>query len=90
MPYQEAVTIQNEMGLHVRPATAVAELARRYRAAIRIVKGAQRVDAKSCIELLTLAATKGTELVIEADGDDARTAVADLVKLIGSGFDEVV
>lgn len=66
----------------------MASTAREFRARIRIVKGAQEVDAKSCIELLTLAAVQGTELLIRAEGDDAREAVDALANLIESGFSE--
>jgi phosphocarrier protein len=89
MGCEQKVTIANEMGIHVRPATAVAEAARRYRARVVIEKAGQEVDAKSCIELLTLAAVKGSELLIRAEGEDAEEAVADLIRLIESGFGEI-
>lgn len=76
------------MGMHVRPATAVADAARRFAASIQLVKDGQPVDAKSCIELLTLAAVQGTELLVRAKGADAVQAVQVVADLIDSGFGE--
>jgi phosphotransferase system HPr (HPr) family protein len=88
MDAQRLVTIRNKMGMHVRPATALADTARRFSASIQLVKDGQPVDAKSCIELLTLAAVQGTELVVRAHGSDAVQAVQAVADLIDSGFGE--
>jgi len=88
MESEKIVRIRNKMGMHVRPATAVADTARRFAASIQIVKDGQPVDAKSCIELLTLAAVQGTELLVRAQGTDAPSAVDAISKLIDSGFGE--
>lgn len=88
MDFEKQVRIKNQMGLHVRPATAFSKLAQKYRSQIGIFKDGQRVDAKSCIELLTLAAIAGTNLTIKASGEDAQQAVEDLAKLIETGFGE--
>ena len=88
MDFEKQVRIKNQMGLHVRPATAFSKLAQKYRSQIAVFKDGQRVDAKSCIELLTLAAIAGTNLTIKASGEDAREAVEELSKLIETGFGE--
>lgn len=88
MEAQRLVRIRNKMGMHVRPATAVADAARRFSATIQLVKDGQPVDAKSCIELLTLAAVQGTELLVRAQGSDALQAVQAVADLIDSGFGE--
>jgi phosphotransferase system HPr (HPr) family protein len=63
-------------------------MALQYEARIEVVCRNERVDAKSILHLLTLGATKGTELIIEADGHDARQAVESLAQLVESGFVE--
>jgi phosphocarrier protein len=89
MNIEKSVRIRNAMGLHVRPATALSKLAQKYQARIELIKEGQRVDAKSCIDLLTLAAIEGTSLLIQASGSDAQQAVDDVARLIESGFGEV-
>ena len=88
MESEKIVRIRNKMGMHVRPATALADAARKFAASVQIVKDGQPVDAKSCIELLTLAAVEGTELLVRAQGTDAPLAVETIAKLIDSGFGE--
>ncbi len=75
------VTVLNAQGLHARPADMVARLARRYRSQIEIVKGNERVDAKSVLGLLTLGAYQGIQLTLYAQGDDAEEALDALVDL---------
>ena len=55
---------------------------------VTVLRGAQSVDGKSIMQMMMLAATKGTELEIVAEGDDAEKAVASLKKLVEGGFDE--
>ncbi len=75
------VTVANAQGLHARPADLVARTASRYRSRIEIIKGGERVDAKSVLGLLTLGAYRGVELTIYANGDDAEDALDALVDL---------
>lgn len=75
------VTVANAQGLHARPADLVARLANRYRSRIEIVKGNERVDAKSVLGLLTLGAYQGIELTLFASGDDAEEAIQALVEM---------
>jgi phosphotransferase system HPr (HPr) family protein len=88
MEVERQVRIKNGMGLHVRPATSLSKLAQKYQSRVEIIKDGQTVDAKSCIELLTLAAVEGTMLTIRASGEDAQQALEDVFKLIDSGFGE--
>ena len=67
------VTIVNRLGLHARAAAKLVNLAGRFSARIELVTAAKRADAKSIMSVLMLAATKGTELKLDADGDDADT-----------------
>lgn len=85
---ERQVTILNTLGLHVRPSAEFAETAGRYRSAVSVVKDGQAVNAKSSIDLLTLAAVAGTQLVLRAEGEDAREAVDALVRLVETRFGE--
>ncbi len=82
------VTVTNSLGMHARPAERFARLAGQFDAKIEVVKGDYRVEGKSILEVLTLAAEKGTELIIEAAGEDAQAAVDALAKLVESDFAE--
>jgi phosphocarrier protein len=82
------VTIANKLGLHARPAMCFVDAAVAFKASVIVKRAGQEVDGKSIMQMMMLAATKGTELEIVADGDDADAAVAALKKLVESGFDE--
>lgn len=86
--YSRAVTIVNPNGLHARPADKMVRMASQYKSRIEIIKGHERVDGRSIISLLTLAAEQGTELVVQATGDDAQAAVDALAELIANHFHE--
>lgn len=82
------VTIVNKLGLHARPAMEFVDAAVAFAASITVRRDKQEVDGKSIMMMMLLAATKGTELEIIADGDDAEAALAALKKLVDSGFGE--
>lgn len=86
MTAERQVTILNEKGLHVRPATKFAETAARFRSKIDVLKDGDRVNGKSSIDLLTLAAEPGAYLLIRADGEDAQQAVDALSQLVLDKF----
>lgn len=89
MPRSSAkVTIVNKLGLHARPAMCFVDAAMVFDSTVTVLRGAQSVDGKSIMQMMMLAATKGTELEIVAEGDDAEKAVASLKKLVEGGFDE--
>jgi phosphocarrier protein HPr len=83
------VVVINPQGLHARPADLIVKAASRYQSSVEIVKGSERVDAKSILAIFTLAALPGTELIVEADGPDAAEAVNTLCELFERGFDEL-
>lgn len=64
------------------------DAANAFRSAIVVCKGDQRVDGKSIMQMMLLAATRGTELVVEAEGDDAEDACEALRKVVARGFGE--
>lgn len=82
------VTIQNRLGLHARPAMSFVDAAASFDSDIKVRKGDQVVDGKSIMQLMMLAATQGTSLVIRAEGPDADQAVGALRQLIDSKFEE--
>ena len=75
MTLARQVVIQCEDGLHARPAMQFAELVKGFRSSITLVKGKRRVDGKSTLELLTLGVDRGSELLVEVDGDDEQEAM---------------
>ena len=85
------VVIANKLGLHARPAMQFVDLANQFQSNIHVRSlGPEPMDAdgKSVMQMIILAATEGTTLTIEADGDDAEKAVQDLVDLFNSKFGE--
>jgi phosphocarrier protein len=82
------VTIVNRLGLHARPAMCFVDAAMVFASTVTVKRQGQAVDGKSIMQMMMLAATKGTELEIAADGADAEKAVAVLKSLVESGFDE--
>ena len=82
------VVIGNQLGLHARPAMSFVDTANGFTADVRVKKGSQSVDGKSIMQMMMLAATQGTQLRIEAEGDDAEDAIAALCELVESNFGE--
>lgn len=82
------VTIVNRLGLHARPAMAFVDTASKYASSVRVRKGDDEVDGKSIMEIMMLAATRGTELELILDGEDAQPCADELTALVARGFDE--
>jgi phosphotransferase system HPr (HPr) family protein len=80
------VTVKNPQGLHLRPIERFAKLANTFEAQIEVINDSLRADGKSVLHILTLGATQGTNLVIEAAGPDAEAALQALVKLVENDF----
>jgi phosphotransferase system HPr (HPr) family protein len=78
------VVIANPDGLHMRPATAFAELAKRYQSAVTVHKDGKAFDGKSPLDMMLLAAGQGTELDLEVAGPDAPDALRQLMDLLVS------
>jgi phosphocarrier protein HPr len=85
---RSAVTILNPLGLHARAAARFVHAASAFACRIRVGRGGREVDGKSIMGLLLLAASRGSEIIISADGPDEEAAVAALCALIGRGLDE--
>lgn len=82
------VMVQNQVGLHARPATFFIQKANEFKSSIWVEKEERRVNAKSLLGVLSLGIVGGTSIRIIADGTDEEDAVEHLVKLVQSGFTE--
>jgi len=82
------VAIVNALGLHARAAAKFVKLASGFRSQIRVTRSQRTVDGKSILGLLLLAAARGSQIEITADGIDETEALAALIALVGRGFEE--
>jgi phosphotransferase system HPr (HPr) family protein len=82
------VQIVNRLGLHARAAARVVHVANRFTCSIIVSKADSRVDGKSILGLLTLAAAKGTKLTLTANGEDEVEALNTLAELFRKRFGE--
>jgi phosphocarrier protein len=82
------VTIQNNVGLHARPATFFIQKANSYKASIWVEKDDRRVNAKSLLGVLSLGIVKGMTVTLIADGSDEAEALDGLAELIATGFED--
>ena len=87
MQRTEAVIV-NKLGLHARPSAKIAQLATKYRSEVWMSKGTRRINAKSIMGVMMLAAAKGSIITLETDGEDEVEAINALAELISSGFGE--
>ncbi len=86
--YAKDVTINNQVGLHARPATFFIQKANEFKSSIWVEREDRRVNAKSLLGVLSLGIVKGTTVSLIADGADEEAAVEALVELINTDFDE--
>lgn len=82
------VTINNQVGLHARPATFFIQKANEFKSSIWIEKDDRKVNAKSLLGVLSLGIVKGTSVTLIADGSDEKEALNTLANLIASDFTE--
>jgi len=88
--YIKEVTVQNQVGLHARPATFFIQKANEFKSTIWISREERKVNAKSLLGVLSLGITKGTAITILAEGVDEHEAVEKLIELIDSNFTDNV
>ena len=83
--------IVNQLGLHARAAAQLVHLANGFKSSIRLQRSDNRgvADAKSILSVLTLAATRGTELLVTVEGPDERQALAAIKDIFQKGFGEM-
>lgn len=80
--------IINKLGLHARAAAKLSHLANMFSANIYLIYNEDKVNAKSLLGILTLAASVGNELILQANGDDEQEAIAAISDLFNRKFDE--
>jgi phosphocarrier protein len=85
------IVVSNKLGLHARPAMQFVDLANSFKSDIKVTKFGEEpgeADGKSVMQMIILAATEGTKMRVDADGEDAEEAVAKLVQLVEDNFGE--
>ena len=87
--YTQEITVQNEVGLHARPATYFIQKANEFKSGIWVEKEERRVNAKSLLGVLSLGIIKGSTIDLIADGTDEKDAVDALVELAKAARDAV-
>jgi phosphocarrier protein HPr len=85
---QKTVTIKNRAGLHTRPAAAIVKLASKFQSEFYIIKDGFRINGKSIIGVMTLAAAQGSQLELEFDGPDEQEAIKVIADYFEGGFEE--
>ena len=88
MVYIKTAVINNEVGLHARPATFFIQKANEFKSSIWVEKDHRRVNAKSLLGVLSMGITQGTEITIVAEGPDEVVAADSLAELISSNNSE--
>lgn len=86
--YSKQVVLNNQVGLHARPATFFIQKANEFKSSVWVEMDERRVNAKSLLGVLSLGIVKGTEISVIADGPDEKEAVDGLVELVETNFSE--
>lgn len=86
--HSEELEIVNKLGLHARAAAKFVKLATQFKSKVTLTRNGETVEGKSIMGILTLAAAKGTKVLLSVSGEDWREAFAALKALIQNGFDE--
>jgi phosphotransferase system HPr (HPr) family protein len=82
------LTVQHKAGLHARPAALFVKTANLYKSAIKVKHGEHEANAKSIMGILTLGASQGAVIMVQAEGEDAEHALAGLRALVEGNFGE--
>ena len=82
------IEIANKLGLHARASAKLTQIAGSYGSEVWLEKGTRRINAKSIMGVMMLAAGKGSTIVVETDGDDEQQALEAILKLIADKFGE--
>lgn len=85
---EKEIAIINRLGLHARPAAMFVRIASRYRCEVWVAKEGEKVNGKSIMGLMMLAAGQGSKLLVQCTGPDANKALLELEELINSKFNE--
>ncbi|MCL2479395.1 MAG: HPr family phosphocarrier protein [Treponema sp.] len=85
---EQKIKISNRAGIHARPAAILVSAAKNFSSSIYFEKNSTRINAKSILGIMSLGAAYGNELNVIADGDDEKEAMAALIRLFESRFEE--
>ena len=85
---QRDVEIVNKLGLHARPSAKLTQLVSSFKSQVFMTRNGRRINAKSIMGVMMLAAAKGSIITLETDGEDEVEAINALAELISSGFGE--
>ena len=85
---QREITLLNRLGLHIRPAAQFTKIASKYKADVFLVRDNMRINAKSIMGVMMLAAGQGAKLIIECTGEDEEQVCNELVQLVENKFGE--
>ncbi len=88
MIVEKTLTIKNELGIHARSAATIVRAVEHCLSDVYLERDGTRVDAKSLLDILTLACPKGGQIVVSAEGEDAREVVERIEKLVDDKFGE--
>ena len=87
---EKVCIVRNKMGLHARPAALIVQTANKFPCDVLLLKDGQEVNAKSIMGVLMLAAAKGSEITVRADGAQAKACVEAIDQLFEKGFNEAM
>lgn len=79
---KKKVVVKNKLGLHARPAALFVQTANKFTSRITVYKNSEKVNGKSIMGILILGAEKGSQITIEAQGEDAEVAVSELERMV--------
>jgi phosphocarrier protein HPr len=85
---EATVEIKNRLGMHLRAASTLAQTAARFKSQVSIIKGKNKVNARSVTGLIMLGAAIGTKLKVRAEGEDAKEALREIQQLFENRFGE--
>jgi phosphocarrier protein len=85
---EQEVQVKNRAGIHARPASLIVAAINRMKSQVLLEAGSSQIDAKSILGVITLGAAYGTKIKIIADGEDEKEAVAAIVHLFETKFEE--
>lgn len=80
--FKEEIILQNETGLHARPASLFVKEAAKYKSDIKLIKDNKEYNGKSIMGILSMGVAKGDKITVQAEGEDEETAVTELVDLL--------
>ena len=79
---KKKLTVKNKQGLHARPAALFVQIANKFDSRITVKRDKEEVNGKSIMGILMLGAEKGTQIVVEVEGEDAHLAISELEKIL--------